>query len=51
MVCGAAQGLSSDPTWIMVFGALVMFGLTYGPGRLANVAGPFIVARVYAELG
>jgi putative MFS transporter len=35
----------------MVFGALVMIGLTYGPGRLANVAGPFIVARVYAELG
>jgi putative MFS transporter len=75
--CGVAYGFSSDPTWIMVFGALVVIGLqagatgsyiyaselfstdvrslgngfTYGIGRLANVAGPFIVARVYSGLG
>jgi MFS transporter, putative metabolite:H+ symporter len=77
VVCGLAYGFSSDPTWIMVFGALVVIGLqagatgsyiytselfstdvrslgtglTYGLGRLANVAGPFIVAWVYAGLG
>jgi putative MFS transporter len=76
-VCGVAYGFSSDPTWILVFGALVVIGLqagatggyiytselfstdvrslgtgfTYGAGRLANVAGPFIVAWVYAGLG
>jgi putative MFS transporter len=75
--CGIAFGFSSDPTWIMVFGALVVIGLqagatggyiytselfstdvrslgtgmTYGIGRLSNVAGPFIVAWVYAGLG
>ena len=74
---GVAYGFSSDPTWIMVFGALVVIGLqagatggyiytselystdvrslgtgmTYGLGRLANVAGPFAVAAVYAGLG
>jgi MFS transporter, putative metabolite:H+ symporter len=77
VVCGVAYGFSSDPTWIMVFGALVVIGLqagatggyiytselfstdvrslgtglTYGTGRLANVAGPFIIAWVYAGLG
>jgi putative MFS transporter len=77
VVCGLAYGFSSDPTWIMVFGALMVIGLqagatggyiytselfstdvrslgtgmTYGLGRLANVAGPFIVAWVYAGLG
>ncbi|HEY1412758.1 MAG TPA: MFS transporter, partial [Rhodopila sp.] len=77
VVCGLAYGFSSDPTWIMVFGALVVIGLqagaagsyiytselfstdvrslgtglTYGAGRLANVAGPFIVAWIYAGLG
>jgi putative MFS transporter len=75
--CGIAYGFSSDPTWIMVFGALVVIGLqagatgsyiytselystdvrslgtgmTYGIGRLSNVAGPFIVAWVYAGAG
>jgi MFS transporter, putative metabolite:H+ symporter len=77
VVCGLAYGFSSEPTWIIVFGALVVIGLqagatggyiyaselfstdvrslgtglTYGLGRLANVAGPFIVAWVYAGLG
>lgn len=77
VVCGLAYGFSRDPTWIMVFGALMVIGLqagatgsyiyaselfstdvrslgtgfTYGIGRLANVAGPFIVAWVYAGLG
>jgi putative MFS transporter len=77
VVFGLAYGFSSDPTWIMVFGALVVIGLqagatgsyiytselfstdvrslgtgmTYGLGRLSNVAGPFIVAWVYAGLG
>ena len=76
-VAGVAYGFSSDPTWIMVFGALVVIslqagatggyiytselystdvrslgtGMTYGLGRLANVAGPFAVAAVYAGLG
>ncbi|HEY4174482.1 MAG TPA: MFS transporter [Rhodopila sp.] len=77
VICGLAYGFSRDPTWIMVFGALMVIGLqagatgsyiyaselfstdvrslgtgfTYGIGRLANVAGPFIVAWVYAGLG
>jgi putative MFS transporter len=77
VVCGLAYGFSSNPTWIMVFGALMVIGLqagatgsyiysselfstdvrslgtgfTYGTGRLANVAGPFIVAAVYAGIG
>jgi putative MFS transporter len=75
--CGLAYGFSSDPTWIMISGAMMVIslqagatgsyiytselfstdvrslgtGLTYGIGRLANVAGPFIVAWVYAGLG
>ena len=77
VAAGLAYGFSSDPTWIMVFGALVVIGLqagatgsyiytselfstdvrslgtglTYGLGRLANVAGPFIISAVYAGLG
>ena len=77
VACGVAYGFSSDPTWIMVFGALVVIGLqagatgsyiytselfstdvrslgtglTYGLGRMANIAGPFIIAWVYAGLG
>ena len=77
VAAGLAYGFTSNPTWIMVFGALVVIGLqagatgsyiytselfptdvrslgtglTYGLGRLANVAGPFIIAGVYAGLG
>lgn len=30
VACGLAYGFSSDPTWIMVFGALVVIGLQAG---------------------
>lgn len=76
-VSGLLYGLTFQPTFIVLFGALVVLesqmfvvalyvytpelfptrmrstghGLTYGVGRLANVAGPFFVSSLYAVYG
>ena len=61
MLCGALVviGLQAGATGLYIYSAELFatevrslgVGLTYGVGRLTNVAGPFIIAATYASFG